>query len=273
MNKDENGVEPTRFFIDRNNTLYVTDTENYRIYQWRENSINATRIISDDLLLPYSLFVTITGDMYIEYGLDGQISKWTSNTNIGETVATFCDSCFHIFIDINDVLYCSMSHRNQVATKPLHGNSNIITIVAGVRTYGSMAHMLHGPEGIFVDINLDLYVADCGNNRVQLFHPGQLNGSTVAGTSDTIMLSCPTAVILDANNYLYIVDHYNRRIVGSGYYGFRCLIGCGRATKSIVNRQFHALTIAFDSYGNIYANDKANECIQKFVLSTNTCSK
>ena len=37
------------------------------------------------------------------------------------------------------------------------------------------------PRGIFVDTNLDLYVADRYNHRVQLFRSGQLDAVTVAG--------------------------------------------------------------------------------------------
>ena len=46
--------------------------------------------------------------------------------------------------------------------------------------------------GIFVDINLDLYVADYYNHRIQLFRLGELNGITVAGNTSlntTITLS------------------------------------------------------------------------------------
>ena len=46
---------------------------------------------------------------------------------------------------------------------------------------GSASDRLADPQGIFVDIDFNLYVADNGNNRIQLFLPGQLNATTVAG--------------------------------------------------------------------------------------------
>ena len=66
-----------------------------------------------------------------------------------------------LFIDINDYLYCSMRDLHQVVTKPLNSISNQLTIIAGTGCSGSISNMLNGPHGIFVDINLDLYVADC----------------------------------------------------------------------------------------------------------------
>ena len=41
--------------------------------------------------------------------------------------------------------------------------------------------MMSHPVGIFVTIDLDLYVADYSNNRVQLFRSGERNGTAVAG--------------------------------------------------------------------------------------------
>ncbi|CAF4630366.1 unnamed protein product, partial [Didymodactylos carnosus] len=103
------------------------------------------------------------------------------------------------------------------------------TIVAGTDRPGSALNQLNNPFGIFVDVNFDLYVADCLNNRVQLFRLGQSIGITVAGNGSpnpTIPLLCPTRIVLDAQKYLFIVDYGNDRIVGSGPNGFRCLVGC-----------------------------------------------
>ena len=88
--------------------------------------------------------------------------------------------------------------------------------------------MLSHPTGIFVTESLDLYVAEWGNDRVQLFRSGELNGTTVAGNGSigTISLYGPTGVVLDADGYLFIVNYGSGSIVGSGPYGFRCLVGC-----------------------------------------------
>jgi sugar lactone lactonase YvrE len=133
--------------------------------------------------------------------------------------------------------------------------------------------MLYNPQGIYVDINFNLYVADSRNNRIQLFQSGQLNATTIAGNGapETIMLNNPTDVVLDADGYIFIVDSKNYRIVGSGPNGFRCIVGCSGASGSLSNQLNSPQAMAFDSYGNIFVTDYNNNRIQKFLLATNSC--
>jgi len=49
------------------------------------------------------------------------------------------------------------------------------------------------------------------NGRIQLFRLNQRNGSTKL----TIKLIYPTGIVLDGDQYLFIVDQGNHRIIGS----------------------------------------------------------
>ena len=169
-----------------------------------------------------------------------------------------------------------MAQAHQVVTHALNSSSNTLTIVAGVGVSGNASHTLNEPQGILVDTNLDLYVADSRNGRIQLFRHGETNGITVAGsgsTPTTITLSSPTAIILDANKYLFIADCNQDRIVGSDPNGFRCIVGCSGGSGSASNRLYKPWSLSFDSYGNIFVADQMNRRIQKFSLMTNSCSK
>ena len=132
--------------------------------------------------------------------------------------------------------------------------------------------MLDTPRGIFVDLNMSLYVADCGNDRVQLFRRGERNGITLAGSgsSGTINLYCPIGVILDGNGYLFIADASNNRVVASGPGGFRCIIGCSVGGGTALN---HPRTIHFDSHGNLLVMASGNRQLLKFLLVSNSCGK
>jgi DNA-binding beta-propeller fold protein YncE len=165
-----------------------------------------------------------------------------------------------------------MTNYHQVIAKSLDSILNPFAIIAGTGTAGSTASMLNYPYGIFVDINFDLYVVDCHNNRIQLFQLGQSNAVTVAGNgaSGTITLNYPTGVVLDADKYLFIVDQENHRIVASGPNGFRCIVGCAGG-GSASNQLWYPRGIAFDSYGNIFVVDTNNNRIQQFLLATNSC--
>ena len=128
----------------------------------------------------------------------------------------------------------------------------------------------------FVDTNFDLYVADQYNHRIQLFHLGQINGTTVAGNTSpnlTISLYYPRDVILDGNKYLFITDGDNHRIIGSDENGFRCIVACSMSSGSTSNQLNQPRGIAFDSFGNLFVVDTYNNRIQKFCLSTNFCNR
>ena len=148
-------------------------------------------------------------------------------------------------------------------------------VAAGTGTSGVASNELSHPMGIFVDVNFDLYVADCSNNRVQLFQLGERDGMTVAGDASpnpTITLNCPCGIMLDAEKYLFIVDQNNHRIVGSSVNGFRCLVGCyGGGLRS--NQLRKPFSFSFDRSGNVFVADQGNHRIQKFQYLTKSCSK
>jgi DNA-binding beta-propeller fold protein YncE len=145
-------------------------------------------------------------------------------------------------------------------------------VAAGTDCSGSTSNTLDNPRGIFVDTNLNLYVADCGNNRIQEFPSNQTSGITLAGSTatGTITLSCPSGVVLDGNGYLFIVDSNNHRIVASGPNGFRCIVGCSAVSGSSASQLYYPSAMNFDSYGNIYVTDQDNNRVQKFILMPNT---
>jgi hypothetical protein len=268
------GSNPYGIFVNTINTVYVADRENNQIVIWLEGSIKIARTISGNLSYPYALFVTTAGDIYVDNGYEnGRVNRWTINTTIGVPVMYVDKECYGLFVDISDTLYCSIGDRHQVVAKSLNNGSN--TVVAGTGCPGSASDMLYFPRGIFVDTNLDLYVADCFNDRIQLFHLGQFIGLTVAGngTLGAFTLSCPTGVVLDADKYLFIVDSINHRIIGSGPNEFRCIVGCSGSTGSASNQLNYPQSMAFDSYGNIYVTDQNNHRIQKFIKVNNNGGK
>ncbi len=271
------GPEPRAFFFNTDNTVYFANRAKKRILAWFKNRDKPAEITSGTFSNPFSIFVTNNGDIYIDNGESKRrVDKWISNTNTSVTVMNVSSKCHGLFIDINETLYCSMHDKNMVMkrwlnTTPMTSN----TIAAGTWTAGSAPNQLNGPFGIFVDVNFDLYVADCNNNRIQLFQSGELNGTTAAGSKSlnpTIELSNPTGIVLDAEKYLFIVDYWNCRIVGSGPNGFRCLIGCdGWGSES--NELSSPQTLNFDSFGNMFVTDQDNNRIQKYLFNESSCSK
>ncbi|CAF1590599.1 unnamed protein product, partial [Adineta steineri] len=155
------GTYPYGLFVDTNNTVYVADRLNNRVQIWLNNSATPTSTISGGLNTSYSLFVTDNRDIYVDNGYaNNRVDKWAFNSNSSVPTMYNCGPCFGLFIDINNMLYCSLYSSNKVISQSLNTHLNIWNTVAGTGTAGSTPSTLNAPCDIFVDNNLNLYVAD-----------------------------------------------------------------------------------------------------------------
>ena len=270
-------IDPYALFIDINNIIYIVDSGSGQIHVWFNNSVSPTVTLYSNITNSRSIFVTINGDIYIDNGnTSGRVDKLTLNSNSSMSVMSVPGGCYGLFVDISNSLYCSVGYMHQVVKKWLGDSSTISTRIAGTGLNGSSLNMFCYPNGIFVDMNFDLYVADYGNNRIQLFGLGKIYGKTVAGKNSTYLtveLNGPTDIKLDNDKNLYITDHGNHRIVASGSYGFRCIVGCSNSSGSMLDTLNHPRSIAFDNLGNLFVADEGNHRIQRFSLLTSSCSK
>ncbi len=270
-------LNPCGIFIDSNNTVYIASSARNQILVWSEGSSRPTRTISSGLSSPQSVFVNINGDIYVDNGnTSGRVDMWTLNATNSTPIMYVSGQCDGLFIDIKDNLYCSIGNINQVIAKSLNDLTPAVKIVAGSGCRGQAPDQLSSPTGIFVDINLDLYVADTYNSRVQRFESGNLNGTTVTGgpLNVGIKLKRPTGIVLDADSYLFIVDSSQNLIFGQGPNGFRCIAGCsasgsGWGQLNGAQQLSQPWAMSFDSYGNIYVVDRNNNRIQNFLLVSN----
>jgi hypothetical protein len=270
------GLSPARIFVSTNNTIYVSAALLNQVVALSEASDTVIQNISVGLNYPYGLFVTNNGDVYVDNGyVNGRVDKWAWNATSSVTAMNVTSRCQSLFIDINDTIYCSNDLEHKVVKLSLNSGSNTAIIAAGNGTAGSTSTMLYVPNGLFVDLQFNLYVADYSNSRIQFFELNQLNGSTLAGNgaSGTVALNGPSDVVLDADGYLFIADRNNYRIIGSGPNGFRCVAGCTGTSGSASNQLYHPYSLSFDSYGNLFVDDQSNNRIQKFILAANACGK
>ena len=271
------GADPYGLYIDTNNSIYTINRDNGQVLIWMNNSTDPNLILYTNLSSEaVSIFVTTNGQIYVaDHPSIKQIIKSNSYSNQTISIANLSSYIYGLFVDINNTLYCSRYSGHRVDKKWLNDNSSAMTTVAGTGSAGSASNMLNWAHGIFVDTNFDLYVADASNNRIQLFRLGEINGTTIAGSTSaniTISLSYPTAIILDGNKYLFITDAGNSRIVGSDENGFRCIIACSGSSGLTSYQLYGPRSIVFDSFGNLFVADQANHRIQKFCSSTNFCN-
>ena len=267
---------PHGIFIDADDIIYVADHSSNRILIWPKGSTSPIISLTVQLYELTSLFVTTNGDVYFQRGDEtGRIDRWMVKSNSSMLVMKFSGDCRGLFIDIHNSVYCSAYLQHKVMKLPLDGSVTVAIEVAGTGTKGPGLAELDVPWGIFVDTNMDLYVADSSNKRIQLFRRGQRNGITVAGNAvpENLELSRPTDVVVDANGYLFIVDSSYHRIIRTGHGELQCLAGCAKSSGSLSNELNTAYAIRLDSVRNLYVADAYNHRIQKFSLSANSCSK
>ncbi|CAF1468347.1 unnamed protein product [Adineta steineri] len=269
------GSEPLAVFVNEKNSVYAINKEKKQVLVWHEDTIDPTMIIPADFLNSSSLFVTSDGDIYIDNGeKNGRVEKRISSTNTWATVLFVYSSCKGLFLDTKDYLYCSMSNHHHVAKGSTLDPVLTLTVVAGTGTPGPATNQLNRPHGIFVTWSFDLYVADCENDRVQHFRLGQSNGITVAGrgsSNSASALSCPTGITLDGENYLFIVDSNNHRIVRLGPHGLQCVVGCQGGDPQLTQLSFPS-SLSFDRFGNLFVTDTGNDRIQKFQYLKSSCN-
>ena len=256
--------------------MYMSLINGSQVLMFPNGSSVSTRNMSNGLAFPKSVFVTDDGNAYVDNGkVNLQVERWTPNATIGIAVMNVNSSCYSLFVDNNDTLYCSQDTQHRVIAAPLSAGLNGTTVVAGNGSAGSTPRTLNTPNGIFVDSQFGLYVADCYNDRIQRFKQGQLNGTTMAGngTVSTAALSRPVALVLDGDGYMFIADNFNHRIVGSGPRGYRCLVGCSRISGSASNQLSFPRVMQFDNGGNLIVTDTNNGRVQKFLLASNCTRK
>lgn len=243
---------------------------------WSQGSLAATKVMLRNLSRSSSVFVPIDGKIYLDNGYSyGEVERVSLNSNHSEVIMNINGSCYALFVDQNKTLYCSLPHFHRVVKLFLNGKTKIPSTCAGTGLAGSSPSKLNSPRGISVDWDLNLYVADCGNNRIQFFPSGQLTGRTLIGTgaANTMASNCPTGIILDAENYLFVVDSNNHRIIRSGVNGYSCIVGCAGSNVSSAMKLSFPQRLAFDSYGNLVVTDNNQSRIQIFTVKNNSCGK
>lgn len=145
---------------------------------------------------------------------------------------------------------------------------------------------LNGTGAVGFDALGDLWVADTGNNRVLMFKPPFATGkaaSFVVGQVDfthrsfglsNSQLYGPSGLAFDASSNLWVVDGDNSRVLM-----FKPPFSNGMAAGLVIGQSnfvsgsyattqtglFFPFGVAFDSFGNLWISDAANERVLRYT--------
>ncbi|CAF4907833.1 unnamed protein product [Rotaria socialis] len=160
----------------------------------------------------------------------------------------------------------------------LKWNATGITVAGVTGVSGSTPNKLNKPQGLSIDSNGTLYIADQNNCRVQKWLSGASNGTTVAGQSNGTcgsgpsLLQTPQGVIVDSNGNVYAVDTYNNRVQLWSYGASFGIMVAGTGISNSGNNQLSFLRdIARDpTTGTLYISDTWNNRIMRYLFNASS---
>ena len=304
---------PSDVVLDSNGNVYFSDTENHRIRRVARESGTITTVAGNGIAgsrgvdglgtdarlhSPEGLAFDSEGRLYIaDTGNDrvlrlnvrnGVIRAITEQglpgSNSTSTVATF-NSPTALAIDSADNLYIAEmeDHRIRMMDLDVGGVSTVAGDgSAGFTGDGSQATRakLNKPEGVAVDADGNIFIADTGNRRIRRVDFGTGIISTIAGDGRRgyagdggpaieASLVVPRRVAVDAEGNVFISDALDHRIraikpdgtmttvAGDGIIDYAG--DGGPATSASLNRP---VGMAIDAAGNLYFADNHNNRIR-----------
>lgn len=198
-------------------------------------------------------------------------------------------------IDQYDNIYIAEIHNN--AIRKIDAITNLITTVAGCGVKGfhgdgglAIHAKLNGPEGVCVDEQGNLYIADTFNQRIRKVDARTGIIDTIAGCGEAgyngesikacdAKLNEPSGVVVDKKGNIYFNDYRNDRVrkvdlngiistfAGTGTKGYS---GDGEAADKAQINDVYGLGI--DKNDNIYIMDSLNFAVRKIDAKTNVIS-
>jgi DNA-binding beta-propeller fold protein YncE/glucose/arabinose dehydrogenase/plastocyanin len=217
---------PEGIAVDQEGKIYVADTANNRIEVFSSNTTLISKwgehgAASGSFNSPTGIAIDpSSGNVYVADTANNRIQVFSSN-------GTFISKWGEFGGSING----SFSHPQGIAIDPSSSNvyvadtaNNRIQVFSSNGTfiskfprqwgeYGPRNGTLTSPEGIAIDQEGNVYVADTANNRIQVFSS---NGTFISawgeyGTANS-MLRSPKGIAIDQEGNVYVADTANHRI-------------------------------------------------------------
>ena len=169
-------------------TLYIADTQNNRIMSYLSGASAGTVVAggngagtaTNQLWLPYGFTLDSSSNslIIVNYNAHNVVrwvlgaSSWTllagSSTGVSGSTATLMSSPLSVVLDSSGNMYVSDTNNHRIQLF-LSGQSNGTTIAGVTGSSGASPTQLTTPYWAILDSQLNLYVADTYNHRIQRF--------------------------------------------------------------------------------------------------------
>ena len=166
----------------------------------------------------------------------------------------------------NEILVSEYGPAERVQRFGLAGRATAPLFLGAIGRAGTGLGEFNRPEGLCVDAQDRIYVADSCNHRIQVFSKdGKLLRAYGKAGSGRGELSYPYDICVDAAGRQYVCEFGNSRIqvFDANDQSIEIIGGPGAAPGQFNN----PWGIALDSAGNLYVADSQNHRVQKLVRS------
>lgn len=153
---------------------------------------------------------------------------------------------------LKDVAYNSKNHKWYALDHHVQVFNSDLTLAGSFGKEGSSKGEFSSPCSIACDPTGRVYVADGGNNRVQVF---TAEGEFLQFFTERYEMIWPHSIAIDARGIVYVSEHSCISVFTSK----------GHLQKSFEVRRHYPLSLAADKSGILYVCDVSNDCV--FLMS------
>ncbi|CAF1292333.1 unnamed protein product, partial [Rotaria sordida] len=271
---------PRGIFVDSTNALYIADYSNHRVQKWLSGASNGITVAGDpsgasgslvyQLTNPTAVIVDQYGNIYVLDSGNRRIQKWEPGSTFGITVVYELSLSSPLGMRFAQI-------PNQICAGPSW--SSTFATVAGTGISGTSASTLYNPFSVYIDGLDTVYIADYNNHRVQKYLSGSTMGIQVAGFGTTagttgVYLNKPTAVFVNSNGVIYILDSLNYRVQQwSSGQPMGITVAGGRGQGAAYTQISTSYALYVDAQSNIYISDCGNNRIHFWAFGNTTAGK